>query len=539
MVLDRMRTAPTRGRQPLPRRTCRVYSGNMTSTPNALPGSERTPVANASSRGVVPADQSIDATLVLRRRAPVPPEVLAHPIPRDEFVERYGADPADADAVAAAATAAGAEVLGIDLGERQVRIRADAGVMRELFGAALENVTSGTASFRQRIGALTLPPTMQKRVTAVLGIDDRPQARAHFQLIPATTAAVSYTPLQVGALYDFPRGTDGGGRTVAIIELGGGFAQADLDAYFGELGIPGPTVTAVGVDGATNRPGKDPTGADGEVLLDIEVIGALAPRARIVVYFAPNTDAGFVDAVTRAAHATPTPDAISISWGESEDAWTAQARTAMDEALVDAAGMGATVTTAAGDNGSGDGVDDGDAHVDFPSSSPHALACGGTTLRATASAIAAETVWNDGATGGATGGGVSDVFAAPSWQASVGVPTTAAGFAGRGVPDVAGDADPQTGYRVRVDGKDAVIGGTSAVAPLWAALIARIVQGTGARVGLIQPRLYATATASGTAAGFHDIVSGDNGAYAARRGWDACTGLGSPDGTALLAELKG
>jgi kumamolisin len=283
-------------------------------------------------------------------------------------------------------------------------------------------------------------------------------------------------------------------------------------------------------------------------MLDIEVAGALAPGAEIVVYFAPNTDAGFLDAVSTAAHADPTPAAISISWGQSEDQWTAQARTAFDEALQDAAALGVTTTAAAGDDGSGDRVGDGRAHVDFPASSPHALACGGTRLEADAATgqVRSEVVWNNGAGGGATGGGVSAVFPLPSWQAGVGVPSGEAGAdaggsangpGGRGVPDVSAVADPQTGYRIRVDGTDLVIGGTSAVSPLWAALVARIVQSTGRPLGLVQPRLYDSLRAGQVGPGFRDITTGDNGAYTASSGWDACTGLGVPRGTALLAAL--
>lgn len=520
----------------------------MSEQPNSsheLPGSDRAPLNAAGATGPIPDDEQIEATLILRRKQPVPDEVLLNPLPRNEFVERYGADPADVDAVVAEAKAAGAEVMGIDAGERRVRIRAKASVVRQLFGTTLESSTheprdGETVRFRQRTGPLTLPEPMHDRVVAVLGLDDRPQATAHFVAVPAAAAAVSYSPDQIGEIYRFPAGTDGAGRTVAIVELGGGFDQADLDTYFSRLGLPTPNVTAVGVDGAANQPGGDPNGADGEVLLDIEVIGAVAPKADIVVYFAPNTDAGFVDAVTRAAHAEPTPDAISISWGESEDAWTAQARAAFDDALVDAAGLGVTVTAAAGDDGSSDRVNDGKAHVDFPASSPHILACGGTSLNANPSTgtVTSEVVWNDGAGRGATGGGVSDAFPAPSWQANVGVPATATGYDGRGVPDVAGVADPQTGYKVRVDGTDTVIGGTSAVAPLWAGLTARLVQGTGSRLGLLSLRLYPAATPSATAPGFRDIVKGSNGAFSAKAGWDACTGLGVPDGTALLQALK-
>ena len=230
---------------------------------------------------------------------------------------------------------------------------------------------------------------------------------------------------------------------------------------------------------------------------------------------------------------------ISISWGQSEDSWTAQARTALDQALADAAALGVTVCVAAGDNGSSDGQASGN-HVDFPASSPNALGCGGTSLVAdpTTGAVSSETVWNDGSSGGATGGGVSDVFAQPSWQATAGVPASG-GHTGRGVPDVAGDADPQTGYQILVDGQQQVVGGTSAVAPLWAGLVARLAQAAGQPFGLIQPALYAGAGPGVDVAGFTDITSGNNGSYSAGPGWDACTGLGSPDGTALLDRLTG
>jgi kumamolisin len=320
---------------------------------------------------------------------------------------------------------------------------------------------------------------------------------------------------------------------VGIIELGGGYAPADLTAYFQGLDLAVPSVTAVAVDGGANNPGAD-RNADGEVMLDIEVIGAVAPGAKIVVYFAPNTDQGFIDAVSQAVHdTTHKPSVISISWGGSEDTWTAQARTQMEQILTDAGGLGVTVTVAVGDNGSTDGAGDGQQHVDFPASAPHALACGGTTLVASGTEISSETVW-DTQNDGATGGGVSRQFAAPGYQASASVPVNVDTHkAGRGVPDVAGDADPQTGYTIRVDGSDETIGGTSAVAPLWAGLVALLNQSLKAPLGFAQPRLYALLGSTA----FHDITSGSNGAYAAAPGWDACTGLGSPAGSTIARQL--
>jgi kumamolisin len=257
------------------------------------------------------------------------------------------------------------------------------------------------------------------------------------------------------------------------------------------------------------------------------------------VYFAPNTDQGFVNAITDAVHATPTPTAVSISWGQSEDSWTAQSRTAMEHAFADAAALGVTVTVAAGDNGSSDSVTDGQQHVDFPASSPHVLACGGTSLQASNGKKTSETVWNDGSDGGSTGGGVSDAFPVPTWQANVGVPKRAGGgSSGRGVPDVAAVADPQTGYQIRVDGQDVVLGGTSAVAPLWAGLVCRYAQVLGAKLGLLQTAIYEAASAGQATSGFRDITSGNNGAYHAGPGWDPCTGLGVPDGGTLLTVLQ-
>jgi kumamolisin len=510
-----------------------------------LPGSEMLVTSRGiHASGVVPADLEIEVTLVLRRRAQLPDLAGVAPIPAAQFAVDYGADPTDVELVTATVTALGARAVWVRPAARLVRVAGTAAVLSRMFGTALELVTGPDATgtevtHRIATGGLSVPAVLDGVVTAVLGLDDRPQAYPRFRLADPAAVLTSYTPLQLGRIYRFPEGTDGAGHTIAIIELGGGFTQSDLDTYFAGLGIRPPVVSAVGVDGGANTPDGNPRGADGEVQLDIEVAGVLAPGAGIVVYFAPNTDAGFVDAVAFAAHAAPTPTAISISWGLNEDAWTAQARTALDQALADAAALGATVTVAAGDQGSSDGAPDGRPHVDFPASSPYALACGGTRLTAnpTSGQVISETVWNNGVGAGATGGGVSDVFDLPSWQAVAGVPVRR-GRTGRGVPDVAAVADPQTGYRVRVDGTDLVIGGTSAVAPLWAALVTRLAQALRRPLGLLQPTLYESVPAETESAGFRDITAGSNGAYSAGPGWDPCTGLGVPDGTQLLAALR-
>ena len=553
-----------------------------------LPGSERGSLPESQQLGAVDEAQQIEVTLVTRRRAALSRDLVEGPatLTRAQFAGQHGTDPADLDLIMTVLPGHGLRVTSADAGARRVTVTGTIAALSATFGATLrlartpDPVTGqATVEHRYREGGLQIPAELNGIVLAVLGLDNRPQARAQFRRAPAAgaratapefaapgsaapgssapapggappaaapaAAPTSYTPPQVAELYQFPAGTDGTGQTIAIIELGGGFGSSDLDPYFAGLGLPVPSITAASVDGAVNQPGQDPNGADGEVLLDIEVAGGVAPGAAQVVYFAPNTDQGFVDAVTTAVHATPTPAVVSISWGQSEDSWTAQARTSLDQAMADAAALGVTITVAAGDNGSSDGQSGGGVHVDFPASSPHALACGGTSLRGNAATgvISSETVWNDGASGGATGGGVSDTFGLPSWQATAGVPAQAGAAAGpaagRGVPDVAGCADPATGYQVRVDGQSTVIGGTSAVAPLWAGLISRLVQSTGKPFGLIQSQLYAGVTAATVAPGFRDITSGSNGAYAAGPGWDACTGLGCPEGTSLLTTLGG
>ncbi len=427
-----------------------------------------------------------------------------------------------------------------------VVVSGSAEAMQAAFGVELAHYESPAGRYRGRTGQVTLPVHLAGRVQAVLGLDNRRVAKPHLvrrKLAAAPAAAGGpspLTPLQVAQLYNFPSNADGSGQTIAILELGGGFSDSDLQAYFSGLNLQPPAVTAVGVDGGQNSPGTDPD-ADGEVMLDIEVAGAVAPGAAIAVYFAPNTDQGFHDAITQAVHDTARrPSVISISWGGPEtgpasQAWTQQAIDAMNTALEDAAAMGVTVTVAAGDNGSTDGVQDGRQHVDFPASSPFALACGGTRLIGKAGAIQSETVWNDGPDS-ATGGGVSGVFAAPSYQANVSLPpsTNPALPRARGVPDVSGNADPQSGYITRVDGQQEVIGGTSAVAPLWAGLVALLNQSLAKPVGFLHPALYGSLQGS---AAFHDVTAGNNGSYQAGPGWDACTGLGTPDGAALASAL--
>jgi kumamolisin len=515
-----------------------------------LAGSERRPLHDALPAGPVDPAEQLELTVVTRRAEELPQDAAGVPIrqSRAELEQRYGSDPADHQLVAEvlARIEPAIQVTRRDPARRRLTISGPARELGRVFGAELTLVSSTgpdgePLSHRYRTGSLQIPAELDGVIVAVLGLDSRPQAWPQVRFADPAAVQTSYTPPQVAGLYQFPAGTDGTGQTVAIIELGGGFSGSDLDSYFSSLGIPTPSVTAVGVDGASNVAGQDPQGADGEVLLDVEVVGSVAPGASQLVYFAPNTDQGFVDAVTTAVHAEPTPVAVSISWGGAESSWTAQSMSALDAAIADGVALGVTVTAAAGDNGSSDGVNDGEPHTDFPASSPHALACGGTSMIGDPSTgvISSETVWNDSPSGGATGGGVSVTFPLPGWQATAGVPASPAGTPGRGVPDIAGNADPSTGYQVLVDGQQTVIGGTSAVAPLSAALAARLAQALGTPLGLLQQSLYTGVEPGRPVADVRDITVGSNGAYNAGPGWDACSGLGVPIGSALLTALSG
>jgi kumamolisin len=351
----------------------------------------------------------------------------------------------------------------------------------------------------------------------------------------------------VAQLYNFPTGLDGAGQCIGILEFGGGFSTDDLNTYFQQLSLSTPSVTAVSVDGVTNQPAPGQDSPDTEVMLDIEMSGALAPGAKIAVYFSNFTEQGWVDAITTAVHDDVNkPSVLSVSWGypEGQLIWSAAAIQAVNEAFQAAAAMGVTVCCATGDDGSRDQVDDGLAHCDFPCTSAYVLACGGTTLQSSGTSITSETVWNDGPNGGATGGGISDSIDLPTWQANAHVPPSVnpGGRIGRGVPDVAANADPETGYQILADGEQGVVGGTSAAAPLWAGLIALVNQKLGTPVGFLNPLLYSQLAGADA---LNDITTGNNditgeiGGYSAGPGWDPCTGFGSPNGNAIGNALPG
>ena len=501
----------------------------MTSLLRELPGSDHPPSAsvNAEALGRVPDGETITVSIYLKPR----PEDAARFHSRATLgahrAETHGPDLA---AIRGFAAAHGLDVVAEEPARRLVQIRGGVRDVEAAFGTELHVVKRGGDTFRARTGALHLPAELIDRVDAVLGLSTTPVATPKIVPHRGPTPPKGYLPTEVASLYGFAdANADASGQCIAIVELGGGYTAADNQAAFKAMGLVVPKIVAVDVDGAKNNP-ADTSGANGEVALDIQVAGGFAHGAWLAVYFAPNTSQGFVDAITQAIHdQTNTPAAVSISWGSAESVWTPQDITAMSAAFADAAKLGVTVTAASGDALATDGVADGKAHVDYPASDPSVLGCGGTFLATSAGKITAETVWRSN--GGGTGGGVSVLFAPPAYQHSLKLSVKGHKGGGRGVPDVAGDADPDSGFRIVTNGQSGVIGGTSAVAPLWAAVAVVLGKALGKPIGAPHAMLY------GTPSALNDVTSGDNksGAigFTAKPGWDACTGLGTPNGDRL------
>jgi kumamolisin len=559
---------------------------------NMLPiaGSNRPARPQVKAIGKTDTAQRIKVSIYARRN-PNPPSVpassveeLASALPKQrkylsdrEFDAVYGADPADIDAIAKWAQAHDLTVLDRNARKRRVLVEGTVGAINAAFNIELTDYEHPeTGRYRGREGKVYIPADLYGIVEGVFGLDNRRVGRARSRhgntapidlqgLKPATAHAVSnpfpgtFFPPQLAQLYGFPAGTDGKGQNVAIFAFNsaqagdphGGYKLASLKTYFEQvLGQTTPSIKDVVVHGKGNFPGPDTTAsgnrgdATGEVMLDMCVVGGMAPGANIFMYFTEFTTQGWVDAIHEAVTDANNISVISISYGNPEDdpqgAWDAMGVKLVNDAFEAAAAKGVTICVASGDDGSTDQDTDGGAHVDFPASSPFVLGVGGTKLVANGAGIAQETVWNEFLRNeGAGGGGVSSVFTKPGYQSGANVPPSAnpPHQIGRGVPDVSAVADPETGVvRMHVGGKQLEpIGGTSAAAPLWAALVARVNQGLNARCGFLNPLLY-TKLSTGV---LRDITVGNNGAYQAGPGWDACTGFGSPNGQRLLQALSG
>lgn len=529
-----------------------------------LPGSQRSLLAGSHIIGKVDPDQWIEVTLKLRRKAPLPAltERPKTPLTQAELTAKYGAAADDLAKVKSVCEGYGLEVVGQDATARTVRLGGPISAMEKAFQVRLFHCAYDKENYRGRSGAVHLPAELEGIVVGVFGLDDRRVVRRRLRkghpaaLTLAAAAHRGFFPAELAKRYDFPPG-DGAGQTIGILEFGGGFFPEDLKTFCQIVQVPVPNVVPVSVH---HMPTNTDDDAAGEVMLDIEVIAGICPKATLPVYFGQFSEQGWIDTLDAAIHdPNHQPTVLSISWGSSEDGtplWTAQAIDAVNESFKVAALLGITICVASGDDGADDQVGDGLAHVDFPASSPFVLAVGGTDLRVRGGE-STERAWKDGDGlrndgGGSSGGGTSVHFDRPDWQAGIHIVSINPGAkVGRCIPDVAAHAQTDgrtTGYFMVIDGQAAPNGGTSAAAPLWAALIARLNAALGGnkRVGYLNPVIYQPVPGGSSPVGdaaCKDITEGDNmiphtGGYSAGAGYDAVTGWGSPLGGKLLAALR-
>ena len=407
------------------------------------------------------------------------------------------------------------------------------------FGITLLNVTNNDRSYLSYSGSITLPSTLQDVVIGVVGLDDS-LLLSHSVVATdiVATGHVPNTPQQVAQAYQFPNGT-GNGTCIGIIELGGGYTQQNLTSTFSRVGLPVPAITSVSIAPGHNNPSDIANSP--EVMMDLYVAGGVAPNAKLAVYFAVNSFAGFINAVNAAVHdAVNAPSVISISWGSYEQNWGNNA-SLMDVTFLQAIALGITVTAATGDYGSKAGPGYTNPYtVQYPASSPYVLSCGGTSMALnSAGGIASEVVWNIGTNG--SSGGVSALYSVPAYQSGLTYTTYPAGttsaLSGRGIPDVSGQAVGYQFYYGVNNQPYPNASGTSAAAPLYAGLVAIVNQLTNRRVGFLNTKLYNNSMS------FNDVTSGNNACpasvgYSATVGWDACTGLGSIKGLVFFTLLN-
>jgi kumamolisin len=553
----------------------------------SIVGSDYVPIAGATVTGPSGREERIQVTVVVHPRTHTPAlhqdRSLANRLPRDrnhstreDFETQYGAHSDDLQRIEDFARARGFKIIETSAARHCVVLEGLTGDFCEAFSVEMVDYAHERGRHRGFTGGVHAPVEIAGVVRAVLGLDTRPFSSPHLHAPGAgITPSAPFTPAEIAELYRFPRHADGTGQCIGIIELGGGYYREDLETFFSSIKQPLPKITDVSVSGAENKPadratlarlmefmnsanksGKEFIAHESEAAqrkseqalstvettMDIELVGALAPGAHIVVYFAPNNEQGIYHALATAiADKRHRPSVLSLSWGEPEPSVSHLYMGLINDVLKNAASLGVTVCVSSGDYGAHNQSRDGKVSVNFPASSPYVLSCGGTTLKAGGKEIESEVVWNSIIHGirGASGGGVSHIFERPHWQENCDVPHCSTRNGGRGVPDVAGPADPRSGCKIHIGGIDSVSCGTSAVAPLWAALVARLNHALGKPAGYLNSLLYQLAGHNHEKGVLRPVTHGENGVYHAGPGWNACTGLGTPVGDRLLAALKG
>ncbi len=540
----------------------------MSSPHMALAGSKRpTKIGARRLRDADPSSQ-MEVTLTLRGRSlPAADSMPEKTMTREEFESNYGAKAADAEIVRKSMEAQGLRVEEISLPSRSMRVSGTVAQMNKAFQTNLGIYRSAEqGDYRGREGTIEIPSELNGIVTGVFGLDERRVARR--KLASATTSPSKMKPLGPTDLekrYSFPPG-QGQGQQIGIAEFGGGYFADDLQTFCQKYNLPVAQVTtvSVGISSLTLQQiqGLPPTQRNNElddsieVNMDIQIVAGLCPKAEIFVYFAPFTQKGWVDLLNKVISGNPAkPVALSVSWGAPEDSpdWSSSARTQINDRMQAVAMLGVNVCVSSGDDGSGDELTDGRAHVDFPSSSPFSLSVGGTMLVGGTGNPTEEIWWEapgerTSKGGGSSGGGVSVSFNRPAWQNVKVQSLNQPSIDGRVVPDVAALAGPPL-YDLIFMGKDFPNGGTSASTPLWASLIACINSNLKANLQqrFLTPLLYGNAQNGKPrgATGCTDITIGQNAShpepgvgYQAGPGFDAVSGWGVPNGTALLQVLQ-
>ncbi len=545
----------------------------MTASHVPLEGSDRTAKPDAVRLRGVRATSRVEVTVTVRHPDLPPPGA---PLTREQLEREYAVSPDDTAAVRRVLGRFGLTVNEGPPATGSLVVRGTAAQIEAAFQPGLGMYRGATgAQFRGREGQLKVPRALRGVLTGVFGLDQRRVAHRRLGTPHATRAAASggstasaasaagatsrtarapLGPDELERRYRFPVG-DGAGQTIAIAEFGGGYFPDDVRLFCRRHGREAPAITTVpvGLRPLTRERMRalpadrraDARGESGEVMMDVEIVAGLCPKANISVLFAPFDQKGWIDLLDRVLALEPRPVSVSVSWGSAEDDsdWSPAARRAINHRLHAAALLGITVCVATGDDGSGDQMQDGRGHVHFPASSPYVLAVGGTMLGHDDEEVA---WWNDPGDrserrGGSTGGGVSVAYERPSWQRVRRVRSINADARdGRIVPDVAALAG-LPGYGLIYNGRATMNGGTSGAAPVWAALIARIASlRPGQAPIFLTPLLYEKRRGR---VAFRDITEGHNTSpdpgrgYRARQGYDAVTGWGVPDGEALLTTL--
>jgi kumamolisin len=473
----------------------------------------------------------------------------------DAFVYQFGAVEDQVALVVEWAVTNNLEVVELSQGTASVKVNGTVEQFNNIFNITLQTVTENDRTYYTHDGDITLPSEINDVVQSVIGLDNTVSFRNNAILDTSTPGDLepnlisNPSPVDLSYAYKFPSGSgtylsQGKGSCVGIISLGGGYTTQNLTSTFSRISQPNPTVVDVGVDGATNSPNYDPYGGNGENMLDIYCSASVAPSAKIVMYFAPNSFQGFIDAVAAATNdSTNNPSVISISWGTTDSNFVYYGLLSPFEIALQAAVVkGITVFVAAGDFGVR-AVNGGATYtVQYPATSPYVICAGGTVMSINNDySIASEVPWGTSGGSYAGGGGVSAVFSVPSWQTGFNSKLypggTVSSLTGRGIPDVSAHATGYFFYYGPSNASGSFVG-TSATAPLLAGMMARLNQLTGRRIGFVNTDWY-----SAISSAFNDQITGDNHGgntvgYSATAGWDACTGLGSPKGTELYKLYK-